>query len=106
MRESNRRVREWLLKNKCDQIFFKAHTIRTDLIYTQKENYRAIDLWNLFDGICFSELNEIVFFQVKTNAWAKEEPIKEFCRKYRLDAMSFNVRKSNDGGWCVLWRCY
>ena len=106
MRESNRRVREWMLENKFDQIYFKAHTKRTDLIYTQKGNYRAIDLWNLFDGICFNELNEIVFFQVKTNLWAKPIPINEFCEKYGLVVLSFNVKKDPTGKWDVLMRAY
>lgn len=106
MRESNRRVREWMLENGFDQIFFKAHTKRPDLIYTQKGNYRAIDLWNLFDGMCFNQNNKIIFFQVKTNAWAREKPILNFCMKYELAAYSFNVKKSHDGKWSVLQRLY
>ena len=82
MRASNKLVREWLLKNNYDQIWFKAHTNRSDLVFTQKGNYLATDLWNLFDGMCLSPDGEfIVFLQMKTNSWAKEKPIKEFIKK-------------------------
>jgi len=103
MRESNIRVRKWLLLNKFDQIFFKMHIRNQDTVYTQKGNYKALDLWNLFDGICFDKDDNIVFFQVKTNAWAKQEPMVQFCKKYKVSAMSFNVKKK-DGRWSVLWR--
>ena len=43
----------WLLKNGYDEIWLKAHGRRQDLVYNRGEWYRALDLWNLFDGICF-----------------------------------------------------
>jgi len=92
MRASNKLVREWLLENNYDQIWFKAHTSRNDLVFTQGGNYLATDLWNLFDGICFSQSGMICFLQMKTNNWAKEKPIREFLRgKYSLTVLSFNV---------------
>lgn len=91
MRASNKMVREWLLENGYDQIWFKAHTARNDVVFTQKGKYLATDLWNLFDGICIKN-NFIVFLQMKTNSWAKEKPINEFIRsKAGCYALSFNV---------------
>lgn len=104
MRLSNTRVRKWLLYHKFDQIFFKMHIRKQDTIFTQKGNYKALDLWNLFDGICFDENNRIAFFQVKTNAWAKEKPMLEFHKKYGLQILSFNVKKGTDGKWSVVCR--
>ena len=78
MRFSNRKAVLWLLKNGYDDVWLKPHTKRTDLTYTQGEWYRVIDLWNLFDGVCFNEEGEAIFFQIKTNAWAKASPIIDF----------------------------
>ena len=78
MRFSNRKAVLWLLKNGYDDIWLKPHTKRTDLTYTQGEWYRVIDLWNLFDGICFDAEGNIILIQIKTNSWAKEEDIKDF----------------------------
>ena len=93
MRASNKLVREWLLSNGYDQIWFKAHTNRSDSVFTQKGKYLATDLWNLFDGMCIDSTGEyVVFLQMKTNSWAKEEPIKNFIKnKTGCFALSFNV---------------
>ena len=92
MRASNLLVRKWLLENKFDNIWFKPHSKRNDLVFTQNGNYLAIDLWNLFDGICFTEFGGIVFLQIKTNSWAKEKPIRDFLKKtHDLRVMVFNV---------------
>ena len=54
MRSSNRKAVLWLLKNGYDDIWLKPHGRRHDLVYNTGEWYRALDLWNLFDGICSS----------------------------------------------------
>ena len=92
MRTSNKLVREWLLKEGYDNIWFKAHTARNDVVFTQKGSYLATDLWNLFDGICTTTSGFIVFLQMKTNSWAKEKPFKDFVKKMNgCFVLSFNV---------------
>ena len=63
MRESNLRVRKWMLAHRFDQIFFKMHIRHQDTIYTQQGSYKALDLWNLFDGMCFNSADQIIFFR-------------------------------------------
>ena len=91
MRASNKLVREWLLQKGYDEIWFKPHSKRNDLVFTQRGNYLATDLWNLFDGLCFDESGEIRFLQMKTNAWAKQEPLIKFAKKHNITILSFNV---------------
>ena len=91
MRASNKLVREWLLSNNYDQIWFKPHGKRNDYVFTQKGNYMAQDIWNLFDGIAIK--NEfVVFLQMKTNSWASEKPLRDFSKKlWGVRVASFNV---------------
>ncbi len=85
MRFSNRKAVNYLLSKGYDDIWLKPHGRRHDLVYTQGEWYRALDLWNLFDGICFDKDGNAIFIQIKTNAWAAEKPIKDFiCDKKHL----------------------
>lgn len=91
MRASNKLVREWLLKNGYDEIWFKPHSKRNDLVFTQRGNYLATDLWNLFDGICFDNKGELRFLQMKTNNWAKQDPLIRFAAKHKVTILSFNV---------------
>ena len=106
MRASNRKAVLWLLGNGYDDIWLKAHTKRLDLIYAVGEWYRALDLWNLFDGICINENGEAVFFQVKTNAWAKAQPIKDFLEdKKNFKVLVINVRGQKKK-WDILVRKY
>ena len=92
MRTSNKLVREWLLKEGYDNIWFKAHTARNDVVFTQKGSYLATDLWNLFDGICTTTSGFIVFLQMKTNSWAKEKPFEDWVKKMNgCFVLSFNV---------------
>lgn len=77
MYKSNDKAREFLIKNGYDQIWLKAHTRRQDTIFTQHYNYKATDLWNLFDGICFKD-GHLYFLQIKTDAWPPLKPIFEF----------------------------
>lgn len=110
MRESNLLVRKYLLENNFDHIWFKPHTKRSEYVFTQNGKYLATDLWNLFDGICFTEFGGIVFLQMKTNSWAKEKPIKDFLKKtHDLRVMSFNVTnkmKECNGHYKVFVRKY
>lgn len=107
MYNTNRIAREYLLKNGYDQIWFKKHTRRKDIVWTQNGRYLATDLWNLFDGMCFTNDRHLVFFQVKTNAWPKTEEYNTFIQKYfswdlcsGTQVLFLNVRKKN-GLWIV-----
>ena len=106
MRFSNRKAVNWLLENGYDDIWLKAHTKRTDLVYTLGEWYRALDLWNLFDGICFDKGGNLILLQIKTNAWAKEQPFIDFLsNKKHLKILSINVKGKNRK-WEVKTRDY
>ena len=106
MRSSNRKAVLWLLKNGYDDIWLKAHGRRLDLIYTTGEWYRALDLWNLFDGICFDNDGNIILVQIKTNSWASEDGIKDFLsNKKHLKVLSINV-KGKSRVWNVMVREY
>jgi len=94
MRSSNRKAVMWLLKNGYDDIWLKPHGRRHDLVYTRGEWYRALDLWNLFDGICFDDEGTVVFIQIKTNAWPPNQPIFDFMRdKKNIKVLCINVYK-------------
>jgi len=106
MRASNRKAVLWLLKNEYDEIWLKPHIRRADLVYTRGEWYRALDLWNLFDGICFDEKNNIVFLQIKTNSWAKAKPLENFVKTHQnVKIISINV-KGEKNKWVVYFREY
>ena len=64
MRQSNRRAVNYLLSKGYDDIWLKPHGRRQDLVYTLGEWYRALDLWNLFDGICFDPDGNIILIQI------------------------------------------
>lgn len=114
MRASNKMVREWLLSNNYDEIWFKPHTNRSDVVFTQKGKYLATDLWNFFDGIAWKinggdGIASLVFLQMKTNAWAKEKPLKDFQKKHNCQIISFNVTdklKECNGKYKVFARFY
>jgi len=107
MRSSNRKAVLWLLKNGYDEIWLKPHGRRQDLVYNRGEWYRALDLWNLFDGICFDEKGNIVLLQIKTNAWAPEKPFTDFLSdKKNLRILSINVKLAKFKKWEVLTRYY
>ena len=98
------------MENGYDEIWFKPHGKRNDYVFTQRGTYMAQDIWNLFDGICFSHDGLIHFLQMKTNNWAKEKLIKDFLRgKYNLTVLSFNVTnklKECNGKYKVFVRKY
>ena len=106
MRASNRKAVLYLLKNGYDEIWLKAHGRRQDLVYTRGEWYRALDLWNLFDGICFDSDNNIIMLQIKTNAWAKTIPLQTFADTHNnIKVLSINV-KGEGRKWIVYTREY
>ena len=105
MRFSNRKAVLHLLGLGYDEIWLKPHVRRADLVYTRGEWYRALDLWNLFDGICFNPDGEAVYLQIKTNAWAKEQEIVDFMSDKKMLVMVLNVREK-DKKWEVLLRGY
>jgi len=109
MRSSNRKVVLYLLERGYTEIWLKTHGRRHDLVYkdnTGNSWYRALDLWNLFDGICLDPWGNLVFLQLKTNAWAKEEPLLAWTKKVKNSkVMSFNVKYSTTfKKWDVLER--
>lgn len=107
MRYSNKKAREWMLKNGMDDIWFKAHGKRHDLVYSRTGNYRCLDLWNLFDGICIFD-GRPVFFQVKTNAWANSIRLIQWVKTHMMGVyvLSINVKGSERHGWKVMGRIY
>jgi hypothetical protein len=106
MRQSNRRAVNYLLSKGYDDIWLKPHGRRQDLVYTLGEWYRALDLWNLFDGICFDPDGNIILIQIKTNAWAQAKPITDFLsNKNNIKALVINV-KVTGRKWEVLVREY
>lgn len=103
MRASNKLAIDYLLEKGYDQIWLKRHTARNDYVYTQKGRYMATDLWNLFDGICFGH-NIPYFLQIKTNSWAKRDPIEKFQRTHDVNVFIINVTnqlKACNGKWRV-----
>jgi hypothetical protein len=110
MYQTNAKVKDWLLQENYDHIWFKAHTKRQDMVYTQSGAYYATDLFNLFDGLCFSPMGNLIYLQMKTNSWPKEKPIEDFCDKYpNSRVLVFNVTnklKVCDGEWRIFKRLY
>jgi hypothetical protein len=88
---TNKRVRDWLLKSGYDEIWFKRHTKRNDLVFTQRGTYLATDLWNLFDGICQNPNGGLVYLQMKTNAWPKAKPLEAFAKRHGVSILVLNV---------------
>lgn len=110
MRASNKMVREWLLEEMFDHIWFKSHNRRNDYVFTQKGSYMAQDIWNLFDGIAINRDGYVYFLQMKTNAWAESKPLEKFVADTKhVGVLSFNVTnklKKTDGKYVVKWREY
>lgn len=95
MRETNRAITEHLL-NECGflEVWLKPHTKFHDLVYkSDGTRYRALDLFNLWDGIGL-KAEGVYFLQLKTNAFAKNEPLNEFCSTYNVRGLNIN-RKLN-----------
>lgn len=94
MRASNRLVRQWLLENGYDQIWFKRHGKRNDYVFTKNGScYMAQDIWNLFDGIAINSQGCVSFLQMSTTQWHPRKRYEDFARKTR------GVEPS-----CLTWR--
>lgn len=96
MYSSNLKARNYLLhKFGASDVWFKRHTRRKDKVFTKNSFYWATDLFNLFDGIALvPKLKAVVFFQVKTSAWAAVKPILNFKSEYpSAFVLVLNVRK-------------
>lgn len=104
MRISNGHAVKYLLSNGFHEVWLKAHTKFSDIVYSMLSNYKALDLFNLWDGIALHE-HGVYFIQIKTNAWAKEEPIIQWCDKYHAMGLSINV-KYEDNKPTVLVKSY
>lgn len=115
MIKSNRMAREYFLDEGYTWIAFKPHTKMTDVVWNRKfdgfgnTDYKGYqtDHFNLFDGYMLG--TSVIWFQVKTNAWAKAEPVKKWCSKYNQYGIIINVTnklKSCNGKWVVLSREY
>lgn len=105
MRISNGHATKFLLKNGYNQIWLKAHTKFKDRVQCQDSRYYALDLWNLFDGLCFDSEGYLWAIQIKTNAWAKASEIIDFQKNYKIKSIVLNVKKSGSR-WKVLERKY
>ena len=110
MRYSNKMAIKWMLKKGFDQIWLKRHVRRHDFHYTQNGNYVALDLWNLFDGICWYQ-GHTVYIQIKTNGWADEKAIMDWLQDKAANTivLVINVRrkpKSKGTGWMIANRFY
>lgn len=105
MRISNGHATKFLLKNGYNQIWLKAHTKFKDRVQCQDSRYYALDLWNLFDGLCFDSKGYLWAIQIKTNAWAKASEIIDFQKNYKIKSIVLNVKKSGSR-WKVLERKY
>ena len=106
MRISNRKVVNYLLKRGAKEIWLKPHTKRHDRIYTQDGRYTALDLFGLFDGIARMH-DRLYFLQIKTNAWAKEQPLLNWLNLVKgVFILSINVKRNKEGSWSVHERTY
>ena len=83
MRASNLLVREWLLSNNYDEIWFKPHGKHNDYVYTPKGVYMAQDIWNLFDGIAIASNGVVTFLQMSTTHWHPKEKYEKFVKRVR-----------------------
>ena len=114
MRISNGHARKWMLDNGYTWIWFKPHGKRKDWVFTPDGNYYWLDLWGLFDGLALknthtidgSDWFKIIPFQVKTNAWAKEEPIVKWLDGKDIDHILVVNVKGVKGKWKVVTRKY
>lgn len=116
MIKSNELVRNYFLESGFNYIAFKPHTKRTDVVWSRKfdmfgfksvKSYQT-DHFNLFDGYMTGN-GVIVWFQIKTNAWAKAEPVKKFCKQFHAIAIIVNVTnklKSCNGKYKIFSREY
>ena len=92
-----------MLRHGITEIWFKRHGKWHDTIYkNQLESYKALDLWNLFDGLAWWN-HRPVYFQIKTNGWANKIKLESWIKDKSKDAvvLSINVKGSDKHGWEV-----
>ena len=79
MYASNAKARAYILADLGGtHVYFKEHLKRKSKFHMSGDNfYNATDFFNLFDGL-FIYQKRLVFFQVKTNAYANEGRIIDF----------------------------
>ena len=105
MRVSNGHATKYLLQQKYNHIWLKAHTRFKDKVQCQDVRYYALDLWNLYDGLCFDSKGVLWAIQIKTNAWAKASDIIEFQKDHKIKCIVLNVKKQGSR-WYVHERKY
>jgi len=92
MRASNKLVRKWLLENNYDQIWFKPHGKRNDLVFTKRGNYLAQDIWNLFDGLAINSEGYLALLQMSTTQWHSKKKYEDFAKKVKgVEILNFMV---------------
>lgn len=100
--KTNDLARNWLLGDGYTNIWLKRHDTRhPDSVWLKREplstgkmyvvRYKAVDLWNLFDGMCFDDEGTLTFLQIKTDAWPNRIQITNFIE----DKQGFNVLAIN-----------
>ena len=105
MRISSGHATKYLLQRGFDNIWLKAHTKFKDKVQCQDTRYYALDLWNLYDGLCFDTKGVLWAIQIKTNAWAKASDIIKFQKDHKIKCIVLNVKKQGSR-WKVYERIY
>jgi len=97
MKISNKRARDYFFDLGYNWICFKPHTKRIDTAWNRKSNgfetrdyiTYYTDHFNIFDGYMLRD--GLVWFQVKTNAWAKASDVISACKNTKCPAIVVNV---------------
>jgi hypothetical protein len=89
MRRSNTKVKKWLIDNGYSCVYFMPHIRYPYEQLVDGERIIGLDIFNLFDGIALGK--DLIFFQVSTNGFHKLQPYVDFCSKYDISAILFNV---------------
>ena len=71
MRDNNTLCREWLINKGYTEIWLKQHNHHLDTVWSYNTapegeepiilKYKAQDMWNLFDGICYNKKGDLTF---------------------------------------------
>ncbi len=100
MQISNAKAREFLFAEGFDYVWFKSHTDTrrggSDYYYMalDQKAIACTDPYNLFDGCCYDAVGRFWWFQIKTDNWPDEKPIKAFMvGKPDIMIMAINVKK-------------
>lgn len=92
MRRSQAKVKNLLLEEGYDFVFFNPHRRWDTITYFQNEQVRSKDIAGLFDGIALKD-GKVYFLQVSTNYFHKHEPYAKFAKKYNIEGriLIYNV---------------